>query len=170
MCLLHNKKWIYITIIYSSGMQSVQCEEQGRSKYNRTYRGDLGFFGFSSKGWWNSSIHSPMFISGITEESTNRGFISIAFFLPFFPLEELLPFPFPVVLVTYRNNSEGESKTSSGIFTAVLSTFKARPWLRVDTNLINLSMKSFKTWINLHNLKKGCYLRSNSVLCWSNSA
>jgi hypothetical protein len=41
-----------------------------------------------------------MFISGTAEESTNKGFISIAFFLPFFPLEEPLPFPFPVVLVT----------------------------------------------------------------------
>jgi hypothetical protein len=58
-----------------------------------------------------------MFISGTAEESINKGFISIAFFLPFFPLEEPLPFPFPVVLVTYGNNSEGNSKISSGVFT-----------------------------------------------------
>jgi hypothetical protein len=58
-----------------------------------------------------------MFISGTAEESTNKGFISIAFFLPFFPLEVPLPLPFPVVLVTYENKSEGDSKTSSGVFT-----------------------------------------------------
>jgi len=74
-----------------------------QSKHKRTYRGDLGFFGFSSPGWWNSSIVSTMFMSGIAVESINETFISIAFFLPFFPLTVPLPLPFPVVLVTYKH-------------------------------------------------------------------
>jgi hypothetical protein len=82
-----------------------------------------------------------MFISGTAEESTNKGFISIVFFRPFFPLEVLLAFPFPVVLVTYENNSEGMSKISSVFSSAVLSTIKERPWLRVDAHLVLLSMK-----------------------------
>jgi hypothetical protein len=82
-----------------------------------------------------------MFISGMTEESTNNGFISIVFFRPFFPLEVPLAFPFPVVLVTYENSNEGKNKIFSVFSSAVLSTIKERPWLRVDVHLVLLSMK-----------------------------
>jgi hypothetical protein len=43
-------------------------------------------------------------MSGIAVESINETFISIAFFLPFFPLTVPRPLPFPVVLVTYEHN------------------------------------------------------------------
>jgi hypothetical protein len=45
-------------------------------------------------------------MSGSEEESTNEASISIAFFLPFFPLAVPLPLPLPVVLVTYEHNDQ----------------------------------------------------------------
>jgi hypothetical protein len=45
-------------------------------------------------------------MSGITFESINETFISIGFFLPFFPLAVPLPLTFPVVLVTYEHKQK----------------------------------------------------------------
>jgi hypothetical protein len=56
-----------------------------------------------------------MFMSGIAVESNNETFISIAFFLPFFPLAVPLPLPFPVVLVTYEHNIQLVQQTSLGV-------------------------------------------------------
>jgi hypothetical protein len=57
-------------------------------------------------------------MSGSEEESTNEASISIAFFLPFFPLEVPLPRPFPVVLLTY--NDQGTMVNTHKIFHILL--------------------------------------------------
>ena len=54
-------------------------------------------------------------MSGITVESINETLISIAFFLPFFPLAVPLPLPFPVVLVTYEHNIQLVQQTTFGV-------------------------------------------------------
>lgn len=94
----------------------------------------------------------------------------LPFSFPSFLWKSLCPFLFLLYWWPTGTMVKLSAKPHQVFSPAVLSTFKEGPRLRVDAHLVILSMMCFKKWINLHNLKKGCYLRLNSVLCWPNSA